>query len=169
MSYDMEALAKLPIFGALTPDTIRFLRERCEEVRLGAGEDFFTQGETGDSLFVLREGRVGVLRTVEGRDLVLAELGAGTCFGEMALVAISPRCATVRALEDCRALKLTNLALLDLYHHDLEQFTLLQMNLGREMARRLAAADEALFERARSLGRATLDDPLLARAAATLK
>jgi len=58
---------------------------------------------------------------------------------------MSTRSASVRAECDSSAFKIGSAALLDLYQHDLEQFTLLQMNLGREVSRRLRAAVERLF------------------------
>lgn len=166
---DVEMLRNLSIFGALSEDAIGFLRDRCESVEIEAGADFFVQGEMGDAVFIVSTGRAAVLRAFEDECLLLAELGPGCCFGEMALVAISPRNATVRALTDCVALRLRNLALLQLYQHDLEQFTLVQMNLGREVARRLAVADQSLFEYARRCGETVRDSEFLARAAGTLK
>lgn len=166
---DVAAMARLSLFGALKPETISFLLARCEAVSVSAGDSFFVQGESGDALFVLRSGRVAVVRALHGESLVLAEFGPGACFGEMALVGISPRSATVQALEPSSALRLPHLSLLELYEHDLEQFTLVQMNLGREVARRLEIADEALFEHARRAGRTTMPDPVLERAATMLK
>ena len=54
-------------------------------------------------------------------------------------------CIRDRANGDCRALLLDSEGLLQLCEHDLEQFTLIQMNLGREVSRRLRDADEELF------------------------
>jgi CRP-like cAMP-binding protein len=51
----------------------------------------------------------------------------------------------VRAEEDCRALELGADDLLALFERDPEQFTLVQMNIGREVCRRLRATDELLF------------------------
>lgn len=166
---DTQALRRLSIFGALSDAAIEFLRQRCEHVTVDAGADFFAQGEIGDSVYVLRSGQVSIVRCLEGEGLVLAELEPGHCFGEMALVAITPRNATARALQDCTALRLRNMALLELYQHDLEQFTLMQMNLGREVARRLATANCSMFEYARRLGETGREADLLARAAETLK
>ena len=152
----MSTFSSVPVFGALAPATIDFLRARAATVTVAAGELFFSQGDLGDCLFVLEEGRVAIERSRDGFSACLAELRSGDCFGEMALVAIMPRSASARALEDCRALRLPNRALLDLSHEDLEQFTLLQMNLGREIARRLRIADDLLIEhlrRERAAGR----------------
>lgn len=49
------------------------------------------------------------------------------------------------AVEDVLAFKIGASSLLELYRHNLEQFTLLQMNLGREVSRRLRDADERMF------------------------
>lgn len=166
---DIDAMRRLSIFGALDPRTIRFLLERCERVRVEKGGRFFTQGETGDAVFLLRTGRVAIVRELDGERAVLAELEPGQCFGEVALVAISPRTATVEALQDSTALKLRTQTILELFQRDLEQFTILQMNLGREVARRLARADEALFEYARRCGETRDDAALKSRAADTLK
>jgi CRP-like cAMP-binding protein len=80
------------------------------------------------------------------------ELGPGDCFGEMALMDLFPRSASVIARDDCRALEIAAGDLLDLYEHDVEQFALVQMNMGREVCRRLRATDELLF-------RAMMGDP----------
>jgi CRP-like cAMP-binding protein len=63
----------------------------------------------------------------------------------MALMDMHPRSASVLATTDAVAIKLDASALLDLYQQDLDQFTLFQMNLGREVSRRLREADERMF------------------------
>jgi CRP/FNR family cyclic AMP-dependent transcriptional regulator len=73
----------------------------------------------------------------------LQYLARGDCFGEMALIDLNPRSASVVAVEDCIALEISHQALYVLYEHYLEQFTLIQMNL-REVSRRLRALDERL-------------------------
>ena len=154
----MIGLARIAIFGGLAPATIELLQSRADGVEIPAGELFFAEGDLGSCLFVVESGRVAIERSRDGISLRLAELGPGDCFGEMALVAITPRCADARALDDCRALRLPNTALLDLAGEDLEQFALLQMNLGREIARRLRITDEVLFEHVRREREAGRDD-----------
>jgi CRP-like cAMP-binding protein len=56
-----------------------------------------------------------------------------------------PRSASVLAVEPCTALQLTSDSFYQLYGEDLGQFALIQMNLGREVSRRLRAADERWF------------------------
>jgi len=166
----VTTLAGVPIFGGLSPQTIDFLLERAANVAVSAGDHFFVEGELGNCLFVLDRGRVAIERRKGDLCLLLAEFGPGDCFGEMALVAITPRCASARALEDCRAVRVPNTALIELAREDIEQFALLQMNLGREIARRLSITDDLLFEqlcRERDAGRD--GRAIAARFAATLK
>jgi CRP-like cAMP-binding protein len=64
----------------------------------------------------------------------------------MALLDLFPRSAAVRAVDDCVAIELAPTDLLRVFEHDSEQFALIQMNIGREMCRRLRTTDEMLFE-----------------------
>ncbi len=168
MAAASDLLAGIAIFGGLSRETLAFLHERLEPVTARAGEFFFHEKELGDCVFVLEEGRAEVVKTRGGRNCVLATFEPGACFGEMALLAISPRSASVRATTDCRAVRLRNAALYELYRRDLEQFTLLQMNLGREVARRLNETTDLLLERQFEHGDAD-DEPAARRLGGALK
>ena len=96
-------------------------------------------------MFVLESGRVSVMKEWRGRQLLRHEFGPGDCFGEMALMDLLPRSASVQALEDCVAIELRHEHLYRLFKHDAEQFALIQMNMGREVSRRLRDTDELLF------------------------
>ena len=134
-------LQQMPVFGGLNYDSLRLLLSAARDVRVAAGEHFFHEGEPGDCLYVLEAGAAEVhKRAPDGHPVKLMELRAGDHFGEMSLVDLGPRSTSIRASADCRAFTITPDGLLSLYQHSLEQFTLIQMNLGREMCRRLRAA-----------------------------
>lgn len=76
---------------------------------------------------------------------MLRTLNEGDCFGEMALIDNGPRSASVRAVEDCVAIEISATDLYRVYELDLKQFALIQMNMGREVCRRLRQADDMLF------------------------
>lgn len=137
-------LQQTAVFGALRADTLEFLVAESQVAEVPAGAFFMHEGDLGDTVYVLESGWVEVLKSVNGGSRVLKELGPGDCFGEMALLEISPRSATVRALEDCRALEIPAGALFKLYEHDLEQFTVLTLNMGREVSRRLRETERLL-------------------------
>ncbi len=58
---------------------------------------------------------------------------------------LGARSASVRALEDCTAIRISAANLYKVYAQDLKQFALIQMNMGREVCRRLREADRRLF------------------------
>lgn len=145
MSTRIELLQQMAVFGAIRTDVLEFLLGEANTVTLARGEFFFRQGEPGESMFVLERGRVEILKERSGAEPhVLRDLGAGDCFGEMAIMDLAPRSASVRALEDCVAIEVSTANLMRLYQKDLEQFALIEMNLGRELSRRLREADERM-------------------------
>lgn len=134
----------MPVFGGLSEATLRLLLDATQEVHVREGEAFFREGDRGEELFVLESGRVAVRRHTATGELAMRMLGPGDCFGEMALLDLAPRSASVVALQDCRALKLPIARLHRLYEEDLEQFALIQMNMARELSRRLRLAMDRL-------------------------
>jgi CRP/FNR family cyclic AMP-dependent transcriptional regulator len=141
-----DLLQQMAVFGALRADVLEFLLAESRTVALRRGEFFCHQGESGESMFVLERGSVEILKERAGAEPhVIRALGAGDCFGEMALMDLSPRSASVRALEDCVAIEISIATLLRLAQKDIEQFALIEMNMGRELSRRLREADERLF------------------------
>ena len=141
----LELLQRMPIFGAIRDDALLFLLAQAREVSVAAGAYFFRENDQASSMFVLESGRVVVFKSWQGRDVVLNNMEAGDCFGEMALMDLCPRSASVRAEADCVAIELGTGDLLRLFERDAEQFALVQMNMGREVCRRLRATDEMLF------------------------
>ena len=141
----IELLQRMPVFGAISDDTLHFLLDQVQEIQMGAGQFFFREGDRADSMYVLESGEVAVLKGWRDHEILLHHLQAGDCFGEMALLDLFPRSASVRALDDCRAIALTPAHLSQLFEHSAEQFALVQMNIAREMSRRLRDADEQLF------------------------
>lgn len=141
----MELLQQMPIFGGIDEQALQYLLEPVPSIDVAAGGHFFRERDPADCMYVLQAGRVAVLKDWAGRELLLRELGVGDCFGEMALLDLGPRSASVQAIEACSALALSSANLARLYETDVAQFALVQMNIARELSRRLRAADERLF------------------------
>ena len=91
---------KVPIFNGMAPDCLMRTLGIAEYFPVKAGDVVFNERDIGDSFFVLIDGEVIVQKLRNGRVVELARLGAGNCFGEMALVGNHLRSATVRATRD---------------------------------------------------------------------
>jgi CRP/FNR family cyclic AMP-dependent transcriptional regulator len=74
-------------------------------VSLPEGTTVFRQGDPGGSVYVIRSGKVRVLKDSAGRQRMVTTLGPGDFFGEMAVVTGRPRSATVEIIEDAELLK----------------------------------------------------------------
>jgi CRP/FNR family cyclic AMP-dependent transcriptional regulator len=141
----LDLLHGIALFGGLDEAALMLLVERSRAVSMPKGSFFFREGDSAGSLFVLQSGRVAIVKTWQGQDYVLRRLKPRACFGEMALMDLGPRSASVLALEDCTAIELSASALNALYRADPEQHTMLAMNMGREVSRRLRGANDQLF------------------------
>jgi CRP/FNR family transcriptional regulator, cyclic AMP receptor protein len=141
----IELLQQMPIFGAVAPEALQYLLEPVASVEVAEGQFFFREHDSADCMYVLESGSVAVLKNWGTSELLLKRFGAGDCFGEMALLDLFPRSASVRAEQDCRAIALTPDHLLRLFEYNAEQFALVQMNIAREMSRRLRQVDDELF------------------------
>lgn len=141
----IELLQGMPVFGGIKTEVLQYLLGLCPIVSVPEDGYFFREGDQGDRMFVLETGRVAVLKGWQGQDYLLQTLSAGDCFGEMAVMDHGPRSASVRALEACGAICISAGNLYKVYNQDLKQFALIQMNMGREVSRRLRQADGRLF------------------------
>ena len=140
-------LRNIGLFGALSDDVLEYLSTVLTVETPPAGATLFREGEDANAMFVVISGEVEVLkrskRTVEAR---VAVLGPGDWFGEMSIVDIQPRSATVRALAPSRLLRVSSADLDALYRHDLRSYAIIILNLARELSRRLRVADGILAD-----------------------
>src|SRR5256885_2057097 len=104
----LEVLARSPLFEMLSAPELEFVADLSRPRRYAVGEIVFEEGELGDSLFVIVEGEVEVLRKNDGGELkTLTTLRAPAFFGEMSLIDKEYRSATVRAKTEAVLLHLS--------------------------------------------------------------
>lgn len=140
-------LRPIGLFGALSDDVLAHLAGTLSMHTPDAGEVVFREGDDANAMFVVLRGEMEVLkkskRATESR---VALLGPGDWFGEMSIVDIQPRSATVRALAPSRLLRISAADLDALYRYDLRSYSLIVLNLARELSRRLRVADGILAD-----------------------
>ena len=98
---DNDVLRQAPLFSSLDDEAATALGGSMAETTLRRGDVLFHEGDTGDKLYVVTEGKVKLGRSAsDGRENLLAIMGPGQMFGELSLFDPGPRSATVTAVTD---------------------------------------------------------------------
>lgn len=96
----------VPLFSDLSKESFLSLVERMGYHKVGAGHVVVREGDAGASLFIIVQGEVEVTRGAGDAAQVMARLGAGSLFGELALIRAKPRTATVRTTQPAELLEI---------------------------------------------------------------
>jgi len=135
-----------PFFGGVSKSAIERILSLSTHKIIAKDQLFFNENDQANSMFVLLSGSVDVYKTWQGKQYTIAELNQGDCFGEMSVIDHCQRSASVKAREACEVLEIGMESFAALYKEDLKQYAILQMNIGREVSRRLREANKLLFE-----------------------
>jgi CRP-like cAMP-binding protein len=101
-----EKKPDLPLFGTLNTKELQQLLSAIRVEEVSSGHEIVRQDDPGNEAFVVARGALQVVRRQGADETVLAQLGPGAIFGEMALISESPRSASVVALEPAQLLVL---------------------------------------------------------------
>jgi CRP/FNR family transcriptional regulator, cyclic AMP receptor protein len=136
-----DFLASVPMFSGLQRDELLKFAELTRERTYPKGSVILFQGDPGDSLYVLRQGRAKVVLIGEdGREVILGVLEPGAHFGELALIDDQPRSAHVIAMEDAQLLILRR----EDFRRRVEANPTVAWALLTELSRRLRRADQKI-------------------------
>jgi CRP/FNR family cyclic AMP-dependent transcriptional regulator len=98
---DDDLIRRAPLFAALDDNGAAALRATMTQTTVGRGEVVFAEGEPGNCLFVILDGKVKLGQTSgDGREQVMAVLGPGEMFGELSLFDPGQRTSTATAVTD---------------------------------------------------------------------
>nr|WP_269204168.1 Crp/Fnr family transcriptional regulator [Motilibacter rhizosphaerae] len=138
-----DHVRQAPLFAALDDEAVAELRAAMVEVTLVRGEVLFAEGDAGDRLYVVTDGKIKLGRTSpDGRENLQGILGPGEMFGELSLFDPGPRTATATAV--------TATTLIGLGHDDLDPWIRRRPEVGvamlRALARRLRRTNDTLSD-----------------------
>ena len=140
---DLEVLRKAPLFTNLDDEVFSALTTELTEVELSRGASAFHEGDQGDQLYVIMSGKIKLGRTApDGRENLLAVLGPGEIFGEMALFNPAPRTASATAVSATRLAGLRH----DNLRKVIQSTPEVSMQLLRALAQRLSKTNESLAD-----------------------
>jgi CRP-like cAMP-binding protein len=140
---DEEVIRRAPLFTALDDASAATLRESMTQVKVSKGQTLFKEGDAGDRLFVVVEGKLKLgTSSGDGRENLLSILGPGDMFGELSLFDPGPRTATATAVTDARVLALAN----DQVIGWVTAHPQVSLQLLKRLARRLRRTNEVLAD-----------------------
>jgi len=135
----MVALESNKLFRELSPAELKRLRQATREVNYATGQPIFRQGDPGDGIYIIKEGRVSIsIIFGQGDSIVLTKVAAGDLFGEMAVLDNDPRSASATADEATTVYLIQRPELLEL----LERMPRLARALLQETSRRQRSFNE---------------------------
>lgn len=138
---NVDFLATVPLFNGLDRSELEKFAEVTREKSYPKGSVILFEDDPGDSLFVVRDGRVKVVLIGEdGREVILGVLGVGEYFGELSLIDDRPRSAHVIAMEDSNLLVLRR----EDFRKRVESSPSVAWSLLTELSRRLRRADDKI-------------------------
>lgn len=140
---DINLLKKLEIFRDLSSFETAKVGKLLKAVDFKKGDRIVSQGEKGDSLFIVKSGEAIVTRDDgQGKEETLAVLGEGDHFGEIAIIDLQPRSADVSAMMDSKFLEIKRKDLEALFSHDSSLAAKVYHSFALTLCRRLRDANE---------------------------
>jgi len=138
-----DVLRNAPLFAALDDEAAVALRASMAEVAVDKGSTIFAEGEPGNRMYVVLDGKVKLgVTSSDGRENLLGVQGPGEMFGELSLFDPGPRTATATALTDC--------VIIGLGHTDLRAWLTgrpeVALALLQALAQRLRRTEDAMAD-----------------------
>jgi CRP/FNR family transcriptional regulator, cyclic AMP receptor protein len=141
-----SVLHQSPLFASLDQEGAQALMESLTEQIVAKGEILFHEGEFGDHLFLILEGKVKLGHaSTDGRESLMAVLGPGEMFGELSLFDPGLRAATATALTQARVFRLGNTQLMPWLAGRPEVAAALLQALARRLRRTNEAMADLVF------------------------
>ena len=136
-------LQNVPILAGLDESALNMLWQSAVESKAAPDTVIVREGDVGNRFFLVGEGLVRVCKHFGlPHEVELARFGPGEFFGEMCILETLPRSATVQAVIDTTVYSLTSLNFYHLYQAMPAQYSILVVNIARDLSRRLRHLDE---------------------------
>ena len=143
MATTPEFLRSIEFFGGFTDEMLAGLASPATSGTYHRGDPIFAEADAADHLYIVSSGRIAISnKSIDGRESVLALMGPGDLFGEMALFDDSGRSAGARALETSEVIAVPFKPLREMFESDAKAL----WNVIGLLARRLREANEAIAD-----------------------
>jgi CRP-like cAMP-binding protein len=141
----ISILSRISFLGGVSDAQREEVFKRLEIGMFKKGEYVSHKGETPSHIYVIRKGKIDLMLSGEHGESKKREFNVGDCFGEAAFLSMNNNSASFVAAEDSELIVLSRRALNQLRQQDPAVFSILIMNLARELARKLQYTDEMML------------------------
>jgi len=139
---EVQLLRQVPLFSKIDPARLKLLAFTSDRLVFAKDEVLFRQGEAGDAAYLILSGAAEVSIETPGGSLVVATINEHEIVGEIAILCDVPRTATVRAVREIAALRITKECFFTL----IQEFPEMAVEMMRELAHRLEVTTGRLRE-----------------------
>ncbi len=153
---DLDYLRGISVFAGLEEAILEQIGAYARCIETTGKQVLLEQGAPAKEMLVVLEGRLEVIkRNPAGAEACLATLGRGAVAGEMSLIDIQPRSAEVRSVGPAKVVVLSHGDIASIYREDQRSYTLLVLNIAREISLRLRRLDNLMANLMFEIGEAT--------------
>lgn len=142
----VKTLRDHPLFVDLSDPELAVVAAVADEKRLPEGTTVFLESMPGESMFIVKMGRIRISKKLEGSERVLLTLGPNDVFGEMALFDGGPRGTTARVAEPSEVLIIKRSDVMALAEKEPRAVLKLMLAVGRTFVSRLREQGETFRE-----------------------
>ena len=142
----VSILSEISMFGGLSDEQQNEILRRVEIGTFKRGQTIFREGDDPTHLYIVKSGLVSLFISDKEIKIEKKRLGKGECFGHVALISITKHNLSAVAVVDSEILVFSKELLRQLHHEDSQLFSLLILNIARELARRLQFTDDLLLK-----------------------
>jgi CRP-like cAMP-binding protein len=138
-----QNLQNYSLFSFLDDDQVSNIYSMMQHESYTPGDDIICEGASNDRIRFIISGQVAVVK----ENIILSEFSEGDIFGEIEVLDTLPSEATIKALTATEVMALTNQSLREICKSDLKTFSIILMNLARDLCRRLRRMDVKFTDR----------------------
>lgn len=146
LAEQLETLKMVTIFAGFTDEELRHICNSCMLFEAPKGEVIISEGSEASEILILLKGTAAIVLDIKNDPIEIMEFGPGSCIGEASVIGIQPHSASVVVVKDTVLMVLYRQVLMHLFNHDKQLFSLLILNIARELARRLHHTDTLLLQ-----------------------
>jgi CRP/FNR family transcriptional regulator, cyclic AMP receptor protein len=141
----ISILKNVTIFAGFSEKALHRVFSHCPIIEKKAGETIVEEGRTASEIYIILQGKVSIVLDIKSDPFELAVFGPGDVIGEASVIGVQKHSATAIAKEITELLVLTRTMLMEIYDRDKGTFSMLILNIARELARRLHRTDQVLL------------------------